>query len=214
MSIASIRREYRLAALTEQEVDADPIRQFDRWFHDAQQAQCLEPNAMALATSSVDGVPDARQVLLKGVDANGFVFFTDYRSQKGQTLDANPRAALCFFWPELERQVRINGDVHRISRQESHDYFQSRPRGSRIGAWVSQQSSVLPSRDVLEASVHAATERFAEGDVPLPEHWGGYRVVPVHIEFWQGRESRLHDRIRYRRTNTTGTNWTRERLSP
>lgn len=225
MSIASIRREYRLAALTEQDVDADPFRQFDRWFHDAQEAQCLEPNAMTLATSSLDGVPDARLVLLKGVDHGGFVFFTDYRSQKGRTLDANPRAALCFFWPELERQVRINGTVRRISREESNAYFQSRPRGSRVGAWVSQQSSVLPSRDELDARVHAATERFGDGEVPLPDHWGGYRVVPLSLEFWQGRESRLHDRIRYRRSHDakdgamdaasdTGTNWTRERLSP
>ena len=211
MSIADIRKDYRLAALGEGDVHPDPITQFQRWFDAAREADCNEPNAMTLATCTPDAYPSARMVLLKGVDARGFVFFTDYRSRKGQELSDNPHAALCFFWPELERQVRIAGAVQRIPRSESQAYFDSRPRGSRVGAWVSHQSQELPSRDVLDTAVEAMEARFNEGEVPLPDHWGGFRVIPEEIEFWQGRESRLHDRIRYRRE---AGRWQLARLSP
>ena len=211
MSIAELRKEYRLAALGEQDVDADPIVQFQRWFHEAQEAKVVEPNAMTLATCTPDAYPSARMVLLKGVDARGFVFFTDYRSRKGQELTDNPHAALVFWWHELERQVRVVGAVQRITRDESVAYFTSRPYGARVGAWVSHQSSVLPDRDSLDRKVEEMMERFRSGEVPLPDHWGGFRVVPEEFEFWQGRESRLHDRIAYARE---GGRWVRRRLSP
>ncbi|HMS03186.1 MAG TPA: pyridoxamine 5'-phosphate oxidase [Gemmatimonadaceae bacterium] len=211
MSIAELRKEYRLAALGEQDVDADPIVQFQRWFHEAQEAKVVEPNAMTLATCTPDAYPSARMVLLKGVDARGFVFFTDYRSRKGPELTDNPHAALVFWWHELERQVRVVGAVQRITRDESVAYFTSRPYGARVGAWVSHQSSVLPDRDSLDRKVEEMMERFRSGEVPLPDHWGGFRVVPEEFEFWQGRESRLHDRIAYARE---GGRWVRRRLSP
>ena len=211
MSIAELRKEYRLAALGEQDVDADPIVQFQRWFHEAQEAKVVEPNAMTLATCTPDAYPSARMVLLKGVDARGLVFFTDYRSRKGQELTDNPHAALVFWWHELERQVRVVGAVQRITRDESVAYFTSRPYGARVGAWVSHQSSVLPDRDSLDRKVEEMMERFRSGEVPLPDHWGGFRVVPEEFEFWQGRESRLHDRIAYARE---GGRWVRRRLSP
>lgn len=211
MSIADIRTDYRRHAFSEQDAADDPIAQFTTWFDDAVRAEVMEPNAMCLATATPDAYPSARMVLLKGVDARGFVFYTDYRSRKGRELADNPGAALCFFWPELERQVRVTGAVQRVSRAESDAYFQSRPLPSRIGAWSSVQSSVLPSREVLEAEVEAVTQRFAAGEVPLPEHWGGFRVVPEEIEFWQGRSSRLHDRIHYRRE---AGQWVKRRLSP
>ena len=171
------------------------------------------PNAMVLATATPDGAPSARVVLLKGFDARGFVFFTDYRSRKGSELEANPRAALVLYWGPLDRQVRISGTVVATSRQESERYFQTRPLGSRLGAWTSHQSRVIPGRDALEADLRETEERFKSGEVPLPPHWGGYRVTPQAIEFWQGRESRLHDRIRYVRAGESGQ-WTVERLSP
>ncbi len=211
MSIAHIRRDYRHASLTESDVDADPIVQFHQWFDAAVRAEVQEPNAMFLATATPDAYPSGRVVLLKGADQRGFVFYTDYRSRKGAELADNPHASLCFFWPELERQVRIVGAVQRVSRAESDEYFQSRPLPSRIGAWSSHQSAVLPSRDVLEQELAANTARFADGPVPLPEHWGGFRVVPDEIEFWQGRPSRLHDRIQFRRESGV---WNRRRLSP
>lgn len=211
MSIADIRRDYQQTTLNEADVDADPIVQFERWFAEALRAEVTEPNAMLLATATPDAYPSARVVLLKGVDQRGFVFYTDYRSRKGQELSDNPHAALCFFWPELERQVRIAGAVQRVSRAESDEYFQSRPLPSRIGAWSSVQSSVLASREVLEREVAANTQRFADGPVALPDHWGGYRVVPEEVEFWQGRPSRLHDRIAFRRE---GGQWHKRRLSP
>jgi pyridoxamine 5'-phosphate oxidase len=211
MSIADIRTDYRRASLTEADVADDPIVQFTRWFHEAVEAQVVEPNAMCLATATPDAYPSARIVLLKDVDARGFVFFTDYRSRKGQELADNPSASLCFFWAELERQVRINGAVQRVSRAESDEYFQSRPRGSRIGAWTSAQSSVLASREALEAQLVENEQRFGEGPVPLPDHWGGYRVIPEEIEFWQGRPSRLHDRIHFRKS---AGRWEKHRLSP
>jgi len=211
-SIADLRRDYALASLDITDVVADPITQFSRWFANASEAQITEPNAMTLATIGDDGAPDARIVLLKGVDARGFTFFTDYRSQKGRNLEAHPQAALVFFWQELERQVRIRGTVIRLPSDESAAYYDSRPRGSRIGAWASEQSSVIAERAVLEARVLAVEARFPDNAAPpLPPHWGGFLVQPVQLEFWQGRQSRLHDRLRYRRTDDA---WTVERLSP
>jgi pyridoxamine 5'-phosphate oxidase len=211
MSIADLRREYARARLDEKDVSHDPIVEFARWFAEAQEAQVGEPNAMTLATSTVAGSPAARIVLLKGFDQHGFVFFTDYRSRKGAELDSNPLAALVFFWGELERQVRIAGTVERTSQEDSEAYFRTRPLGSRLGAWVSHQSVVIPGRAQLESGLREVEERFPGEQVPLPPHWGGYRVRPEEIEFWQGRESRLHDRIRYTRD---GDRWRIERLSP
>ena len=210
-SLADLRREYARARLDEEDVSHDPIVEFARWFADAQAAHVEEPNAMVLATATVDGSPSARVVLLKAFDERGFVFFTDYRSRKGSELEDNPRAALVLHWKELERQVRITGPVERTSIEDSEAYFRSRPIGSRLGAWVSHQSAVIPSRTALEAGLAEVEERFADGDVPLPPYWGGYRVRPETIEFWQGRESRLHDRIRYLRS---GEAWRIERLAP
>lgn len=212
MSIADIRREYARARLDETDVSHDPLVEFARWFAEAQEAQVPDPNAMTLATATADGAPSARIVLLKAFDERGFVFFTDYRSRKGGELETNPRAALVFYWGELDRQVRITGGVSPTSQEESERYFRSRPLGSRLGAWASHQSRVIPGRVALEADLREVEARFPDGDVPLPEHWGGYRVVPDAIEFWQGRESRLHDRIRYVRDG--GQRWKVERLSP
>ncbi len=212
MSVPDLRREYARARLTEADVDDDPLRQFARWFDEARAAQVHEPNAMTLATATPDGRPSARMVLLKGIDERGFVFFTDYRSRKGIELAANPRAALCFWWAEVERQVRVTGTVSRTSHEESDEYFRSRPLGSRHAAWTSHQSSVLPNREALEAELERVRSRFETGEPTLPPHWGGFRVTPEELEFWQGRESRLHDRIRYRR-GPTGA-WVHERLSP
>ncbi len=211
VSVADLRREYALARLDEGDVSADPIAQFSRWFSEALAAEVEEPNAMVLATATPEGSPSARVVLLKGVDERGFVFFTDYRSLKGAELEANPRAALVFRWSELERQVRITGGTTRTDKEESEEYYRSRPLGSRLGAWVSHQSRPIPSRDVLERGLAEMELRFADGEVPLPPHWGGYRVRPEAIEFWQGRPNRLHDRIRYVREKE---GWRIERLAP
>lgn len=211
MTIADLRREYARARLDEGQVSADPLAEFGRWFTQAQEAQVLEPNAMTLATATRDGIPSARVVLLKGYDERGFVFFTDYRSQKGTELEQNPQASLVFFWPELERQVRISGPVSVVSRDESEAYFQTRPRPSQLSTWVSSQSQVIAGRKLLEDAVKKVEGRFP-GQVPLPPHWGGFRVTPETVEFWQGRESRLHDRLRYVRKK--GGGWQVERLSP
>jgi pyridoxamine 5'-phosphate oxidase len=213
MSIADIRREYARARLDEADVSHDPFVEFARWFAEAGEAAVPDYTAMTLATAAVGGTPSARIVLLKAFDERGFVFFTDYRSRKGAELEANPRAALVLYWGPLDRQVRITGGASRTTQEESERYFRSRPLGSRLGAWASHQSRVIPGRSALEADLRDIEARFGDGDVPLPAHWGGYRVVPDAIEFWQGRESRLHDRIRYVRQGD-GARWKVERLSP
>lgn len=212
MSIADLRKEYTRLGLNEADAATDPFTQFRAWFDAALQANLPEPNAMTLATATPDGVPSARVVLLKGVDERGFVFFTNYESRKGNELAANPHAALVFYWPELERQVRIEGDVERVSAEESDAYFQSRPFGSRIGAWASAQSRPIEGRAWLEQRVAELEARYADGDIPRPPYWGGYRVIPRAVEFWQGRPSRLHDRLRY--TRQDDGSWRIERLSP
>jgi pyridoxamine 5'-phosphate oxidase len=211
MSIADLRREYAGARLDEADVSPEPVAQFDRWFAEALAARVTEPNAMTLATATTAGVPSARIVLLKGFDERGFVFFTDYRSQKGAELKGNPAAALVLYWPELERQVRITGRAAPVGREESEAYFRTRPRASRISAWVSHQSQVIGSRKELEARIPEVEVRHPGEEVPLPPYWGGFRLVPSTVEFWQGRTSRLHDRIRYTRS---ANGWKIERLSP
>jgi pyridoxamine 5'-phosphate oxidase len=206
-----MRREYTREALAEADVDADPVVQFGRWFEQAEQAGLLEPTAMTLATATPDGRPSARMVLLRGFDERGFCFYTNYESRKGVELAANPRAALVFWWGELERQVRIEGPVAPTSRAESEAYFHSRPPGSQLSAAASPQSRVIQDRAVLERRAAELATGSAAGQVPLPDFWGGYRLTHEVVEFWQGRPNRLHDRLRYRRA---GDGWKIERLAP
>jgi pyridoxamine 5'-phosphate oxidase len=207
---AQLRQNYDAGALDEADADPDPFRQFAQWFEAALNADLMEPNAMALGTVDAQGRPASRMVLLKGVDDRGFVFFTNYDSRKGQDLAANPLASLLFWWDRLHRQVRIEGRVEKVSDQDSESYFQSRPYGSRLGAAASPQSRVIGSRAELEDRFRALEEAHPE-DLPRPVHWGGFRVVPDHFEFWQGRQSRLHDRLVYR---PAGDAWRIERLAP
>lgn len=209
-AIADIRKDYKLRTLDESDIAANPITQFGRWWNEALHSEIDEVNAMTLATAGKDGLPSARIVLLKSYDEKGFVFFTNYQSDKGKQLAENPHAALVFFWKELERQVRIEGTVEKIAAADSDEYFNSRPLGSRIGAWASPQSSVISSRELLETNVEHYTNSFGS-DVSRPPHWGGYVVHPVKMEFWQGRSSRLHDRLLY--TQQDG-GWKIERLAP
>ena len=210
-SIADLRREYASRALTEGDALDDPMQQFALWFGEALKSQLLDTNAMTLATASRDGEPAARIVLLKGFDETGFVFFTNYDSAKARDLERNPRACLLLFWAALERQVRVAGRVSKTSTQESETYFQSRPFESQIGAWASAQSRTLSDRAALEARYAELAEQYAGGPVPLPPFWGGYRVAPETIEFWQGRKNRLHDRLLYTKHADA---WVRSRLAP
>lgn len=210
-TLQNLRQEYRSAALSEAEVEKDPIAQFAKWFTDALSAQLFEPNVMTLATADKTGKPAARIVLLKGFDEQGFTFYTNYDSHKGHDLEENPRAALVFFWPALERQVRIEGTVTKTSAEMADRYFHSRPAGSQIGAIASPQSTVLADRHILENKVQELTQQYENKDIPRPAHWGGYVVSPVNIEFWQGRPSRLHDRINYQLTEGQ---WSISRLAP
>jgi pyridoxamine 5'-phosphate oxidase len=210
-SIADIRKDYKLQTLLEADVAPDPIVQFDKWWDEAVKSDIDEVNAMTLATADKNNMPSARVVLLKGYDKNGFVFFTNYQSHKGEQLQQNPHACLVFFWKELERQIRVTGTVEKISGEESDAYFTSRPAGSRIGAWASPQSSVISNRNVIEENLKAIEKQFGNAAIPRPPHWGGFIVKPLQIEFWQGRPSRLHDRIQY--TLQEGS-WGIERLAP
>lgn len=212
MSVSDLRREYTLAGLKEADLDLNPFRQFDKWFQQALAAQLPEPNAMTLATVNREGKPSARMVLLKGFDERGFVFFTNYESRKGQELAGNPHAALVFYWAELERQVCIAGQVDRVSRKESEEYFQSRPLGSQLGTLASRQSQVVSGREFLEDRLRQLEEEYANRAIPLPPYWGGFRLAPSSLEFWQGRPNRMHDRLRY--TPRSDQHWLIERLSP
>ena len=210
-AVADIRKDYKLRSLDETDVAPDALAQFSRWWNEAIESHIDEVNAMTLCTVTPEGLPQGRIVLLKGLDATGFTFFTNYSSNKGRQMAVQPAACLVFFWKELERQVRITGTVEKVSAAESDAYFQSRPPGSRLGAWASPQSQVIASRHVLENRQQALESEFAAGNIPRPEHWGGYRVIPATIEFWQGRPSRLHDRILYTKTNGA---WAISRLAP
>ena len=211
MSVSDLRREYGAAGLVEADLDPSPFKQFASWFQQALDAQLAEPNAMTLATVAQDGKPSARIVLLKGFDEQGFVFYTNYESPKALELSENPHAALVFAWIELERQVRITGQTSRVSRQESEAYFCSRPEGSQLGAWASRQSEVISGREVLENRLEELRTEYANKPIPLPSDWGGFRLSPDSLEFWQGRPNRLHDRLRYK---LAGARWLIERLSP
>jgi pyridoxamine 5'-phosphate oxidase len=210
--LSGLRHEYDAHGLRRADLHSDPLEQFRAWFSAAIAADIRDVNAMSLATSTPQGKPSVRIVLLKGLDDRGFSFFTNYDSDKGRDLSANPYAALVFYWVKLERQVRISGPVERTSREDSAAYFHSRPAGARLGAWVSKQSEVIDSRQILDARLEAMKERFEDGEISLPPHWGGYRVIPEQIEFWQGRPNRLHDRFRYSRRGEGP--WRIDRLAP
>lgn len=211
LDVTHLREEYRRQALDREHLHADPLEQFKQWFAEAQNAQLKEPNAMVLATVDAAGQPWTRTVLLKKLDARGLVFFTNFESRKAQHMAGNPKVSACFLWLDLERQISVNGTVERVPTAESLAYFISRPLGSRLGAWSSQQSSVIRSRSLLEAKLEEVKRKFADGEVPLPSFWGGYRIKPQSWEFWQGRQSRLHDRFLYSKRNDT---WEIERLQP
>ncbi|MDY7093573.1 MAG: pyridoxamine 5'-phosphate oxidase [Acidobacteriota bacterium] len=211
LEIHDLRSEYTRDDLRAKDLHPDPVEQFKLWFQQALDRQVPEPTAMTLATADTEGQPSLRTVLLKEVEGEDFVFYTNYESRKGRELAANPKAALLFFWPQLERQVRIEGIVQRDSQEAAEAYFKSRPRGSRLGAWASPQSRPLKNRRELEEAFAAVEERFADGEVPLPSHWGGYRLTPTALEFWQGRPSRLHDRFLYSRD---ADGWSLRRLAP
>ncbi|MEP6713101.1 MAG: pyridoxamine 5'-phosphate oxidase [Ferruginibacter sp.] len=210
-SIADIRKDYKLQTLSETEVEIDPFSQFNKWWNEAINSNIEEVNAMTLATADINGKPSARIVLLKGFDVNGFIFFSNYHSHKAKDMEANAQVSLVFFWKELERQIRIEGEVSKISLEESDNYFKSRPQASKIGAWASPQSSVISSREIIEANVAEVEKNFAGKEIERPPHWGGYIVKPSLIEFWQGRRSRLHDRIQYTKE---AAHWNIERLAP
>ncbi|MFZ1306808.1 MAG: pyridoxamine 5'-phosphate oxidase [Ferruginibacter sp.] len=211
-NIAAIRKDYQLERLLETDVADNPFEQFNRWWDDAIKSELEEVNAMTLATASASGMPSARIVLLKSATADGFVFFTNYKSHKGKELEENPFACLVFFWKELERQIRITGTIEKVSASESDEYFYSRPEGSRIGAWASPQSSVIPSRETIENNIEKYVQEFEGTKITRPPHWGGYIVKPTGIEFWQGRPNRLHDRIQY--SKLQDGIWNIERLAP
>lgn len=211
MSIADLRQEYAKHELGRDNVDGNPIEQFQTWFDEALDAEVEEPNAMTLATTDATGRPAARIVLLKGLDERGFVFYSNYESQKGEQIAANPNVALVFWWEPLERSVRVEGIAEKLPEDESTEYFKSRPHGSQLGAWASPQSRVIDGREVLEKRLDLVESEYEEGEVPRPPHWGGYVVRPREVEFWQGRPNRLHDRLRYRQTDD---GWALERLAP
>ncbi len=212
LALADLRREYTLAGLRRTDLDRDPIAQFQKWFQQAQTSKVADPNAMTLATSDKQGHPSARIVLLKGIGERGFVFFTNCESRKGRELEWNPNAALVFYWAELERQVCVAGTVSRVSAEEAAGYFRSRPKGSRLAAWVSNQSEPIPDRKLLEKKLAALAEKHPGDDVPVPPTWGGFCVAPHRIEFWQGRPNRLHDRFEY--LKLLDNSWQIERLAP